>query len=190
MDGLNTRRTPALVIVRLIAGVFIFACGVAQALKADADRPLHIRAKNVDANEKTGVSVYRGNVVAIQGSFRLEAERLEVTMRDGQVDRLRAWGQPVRVRSCSDKGEELRGRAQRAEYDGAKRRIDLYRDVELSRDADVVSGNVLHYSLDDETFSAEGDAGDQVTAVVQPKKPPPAAGAPPPASPCRSETPR
>lgn len=142
----------------------------AHALKSDADQPINIRARNVESNEKTGVSLYRGNVVITQGSLRLEADRLEVTLRDGRAHLLRAWGDPVRLQSRSDKGEELRARAARLVYRANERLIDLYDKVELNRGADIFTAGVVHYALDEETFTAEGESGGQVTAVVQPAK--------------------
>ena len=142
----------------------------AHALKSDADQPINIRARSVESNEKTGTSVYRGNVVMTQGSLRVEADRLEVTSHDGQTDLVRAWGKPVRMHSRTDAGEEIRASAARAEYHGKGRRIDLYDDVEFRRDADVFSGAVVRYLLDEQTFSAEGGDNGQVSATIQPAK--------------------
>lgn len=142
--------------------------GNAHALKSDAEQPINIRAKHVDANEKTGVAIYRGNVVLTQGSLRLEAERMEVTTRDGRAQLLRAWGNPVRLRARSDKGEDLRAQANRTEYHASARRIDLYERVSLKRDADVVNSAVIHYQMENGTFTAEGGNDGQVTAVIQP----------------------
>jgi lipopolysaccharide export system protein LptA len=142
----------------------------AHALKSDADQPINIRARSVAANEKTGVSTYRGNVVLIQGSLRIEADRLEVTLHDGRTDLIRAWGKPLHMYTRTDAGEEIRATAARAEYHGKARRLDLYDEVELKRDADVFTGAVVHYLLDEQTFSAEGGADGQVTATIQPAK--------------------
>lgn len=161
--------TRAIAVTGVIGAMLL--CGpAAYALKSDADQPINIRARSVEANEKTGVSVYRGNVVLTQGSLRIEAERLEVTLREGRTELIRAWGKPVRMRSRTDRGEEIRARAERAEYHSPKRQLDLYGDVELRRDGDVFTGAVVHYALDDEIFTAEGGAGGQVSAVIQPAK--------------------
>lgn len=157
-------------LLHLLAGALLLTNTAAHALKGDADQPINIRARNVEASEKTGVSVYQGNVVLTQGSLRIEGDRLEVTLRNGAAELIRAWGKPVRLRTRTDRGEEIRAAAQRAEYRAGQRKIDLYRDVELYRDGDVFTGGVVHYALDDETFVAEGGDGGQVTAVIQPAK--------------------
>ena len=155
--------------------LFLFAMTLlgapsAHALKGDADQPINIRARSVEANEKTGVSVYTGNVVMTQGSLTIEADRLEVILRDRQTELVRATGKPVRMRARTDAGENVRARAARAEYHGKARKIDFFGDVELRRGADVFAGAVVHYSLDDETFTAEGGDGGQVSATIQPAK--------------------
>lgn len=143
---------------------------VAHALKSDAQQQIKIRANSVEASEKTGVSNYRGNVLMTRGTLKLEADRVEVTIRDGQTELVRAWGKPVRIQMRSDKGENLRARATRIEYRGNEQRIDLYGKVELTRDDDIFTGAVVHYALNDETFVAEGDNEGQVSAVLQPAK--------------------
>ncbi|MFL6624724.1 MAG: lipopolysaccharide transport periplasmic protein LptA [Sulfurifustaceae bacterium] len=165
---------PPLLIPVLAAALFCAAIAVHAATR-DTAQPINIRAHSVDANEKTGVSVYRGNVVMTQGTLRLNADRVEVHNRDGRVERVRAWGEPARLQTRTDRGEELRGRAARIEYHAATRRIDLYGSAELNRNDDVFRGNVVHYAIDDQTFSAEGKDDGQVSAVIQPTKPAPAA---------------
>lgn len=142
----------------------------AHALKTDADQPINIRARRVDANEKTGVSVYRGDVVLTQGSLRIEADRIEVTLRGGQTDLVRAWGKPARMYTRTDAGEDIHANSARIEYHGKARRIDLYEDVELKRDTDVFHGAVMHYLLDQQVFTAEGGDNGQVSATIQPAK--------------------
>jgi lipopolysaccharide export system protein LptA len=157
----------------LVLSLFALALLVApaaRALKSDADQPINIHARSVAANEKTGVSTYRGNVVLTQGSLRLEADRLEVTLHEGRTDLIRAWGKPLHMVTRTDAGEEVRATAARAEYHGKARRLDLYDEVELKRGADVFTGAVVHYLLDQETFSAEGGDDGQVTATIQPAK--------------------
>jgi lipopolysaccharide export system protein LptA len=179
MDGMKPPlRAPLFAIGRVYPRfclLFLFVMALlgspsAHALKGDADQPINIRARSVEANEKTGVSVYSGNVVMTQGSLTIEADRLEVILRDRQTDLVRATGKPVRMRARTDAGENVRARAARAEYHGKARKIDFFGDVELRRDGDVFAGAVVHYSLDDETFAAEGGDGGQVSATIQPAK--------------------
>src|SRR5438105_2651372 len=94
------------------------------ALTNDSDQPINIRAKNVDANEKNGISIYCGNVVLTQGSLRLQADRLEVRTSEHRAEVIMAWGKPVQLDNVTDTGEKLHAEALRAEYHATERRID------------------------------------------------------------------
>jgi lipopolysaccharide export system protein LptA len=141
------------------------------ALKGDADKPINIRAASVDANEKTGVAVYRGQVVMTQGSLRLEADRVEIAMREGQLERAQAFGKPAKLRSVADTGEEIQAHATRIDYQAKSRVADLQGKVWLKRGADVFTGATAHYELDTQRFTARGTTNGQVTAVIQPRPP-------------------
>lgn len=153
------------------ACLLLVASSGARARGSDAEQPIDIRARSVEANEKTGVSIYQGDVVMTQGSLRIEADRLEVTLRAGQVQQARGWGNPVRVRTRTEAGEELRARAQRLEYRARPRELDLYDNVELRRDGDLLTGSSVQYSLEQDSFVAKGGPKEQVHAVIQPAPP-------------------
>lgn len=152
-----------------LSAVLLLVANVpAHALKGDADQPINVRARSVEANEKTGVAVYRGDVVLTQGSLRIQAERIEVVMRNDRMQTVHAFGKPVKVRVRSDRGEELRASALRAEYAGPKQQLDLYGQVTLERDNDVLNGATVRYNLGSQDFAAEGSSEGQVSAVIQP----------------------
>ena len=154
----------------LLVNMALLCAPSAHALKSDADQPINIRARSVEANEKTGVSIYTGKVVMTQGSLQIEADRVEVTVRQRQTELIHATGKPLRLRTRTDAGESIRANAARLEYHEQTRRLDLYGDVELRRDADIFTGAVVHYLLDEETFTADGGDAGQVSATIQPAK--------------------
>lgn len=151
-------------------GAMLLCAPAAHALKSDAQQPINIRARSVAANEKTGVSVYRGDVVMTQGSLRIEADRLEVTLHNGRTDLIRAWGKPARLRSRTDAGDDIHASAARVEYRATAGQVDLYDNVAIERGADQFTAAVVHYLIEQQTFTAEGGDGNQVTATIQPAK--------------------
>ena len=156
---------------RLMAALAALAPLAAPAATNDARAPVQVRAHKVEVDERTGVSIYRGDVVMKQGSLELRADRVEVTTRDGRLQRLHATGTPTRVRARTAQGEELRASALRAEYHAGKRTLDLYGQVALQRDADVFRGAKAHYDLATDQFTATGNGDGRVTAVIQPPAP-------------------
>lgn len=152
----------------------VAALGVASsawALTDDAAQPIQISARSVELNDKTGVAIYRGNVSLTQGSLRLTANRVEVTRRDNRPELIRAFGNPVTVRQRADSGDDIVISGARADYHADKKKLDLYGDVVLKRNADVVRGAVVHYDLAAQRFEAEGAHDGQVTAVIHPAAP-------------------
>jgi lipopolysaccharide export system protein LptA len=157
-------------VILLVTTALAIAAGTAQALRSDAKQPINIHAKSVDVSEKTGVATYRGNVVLSQGTLKIEADRLEVHVRDGRTHVVRASGNPVQLRTRTDAGEDLHITANRAEYYVQERRINLYDNVILRRNKDVVTGSTVRYHFDTQSLSADG--GDKgVSAVIHPAAP-------------------
>ena len=155
----------------MIAPLLLLPMTVARALKQDRDQPVKVNAASVNMNEKTGVTVYRGNVVLIQGSLRIEADNVEVRTRDMRVDTVTAVGRPVRLRALLDNREaELKASAERLVLYAETRSVDLSGNVQLRQGGDQFSAQHLHYALDEQRISAQGgdNADERVYAIIQP----------------------
>ncbi len=73
----------------IVAGLLSFAVF---ALQQDAQQPIEIKAHTVLIDERTGVSIYTGNVKVSQGSLRLSAETVHVFSVKNQVNKMIAKG--------------------------------------------------------------------------------------------------
>jgi len=147
----------------------------AYARNNDGDNPLSINARSVEADEKTGTAVYRGNVVLEQGSLSIRADRLEVRSHQNQTEYVVATGQPVRLRQQSDgQNEEIQAEAEKVEYHVISRKVDMSGNVSLRQGTDLFMGHALHYDIDNKRLSATGDDSDdgRIKVTIQPKKPP------------------
>ena len=69
---------------------------------ADREQPIEVRARSVEVNEKTGVSVYRGDVIVRQGSLELRGDLVEIRTRDKKPERIDAYGKPATARQGDD----------------------------------------------------------------------------------------
>jgi len=146
---------------------------IAHALRKDADEPIRVSARSVETNEKTGVAVYRGDVLVEQGGLSIRADRIEVRTRNKRTDSMRATGKPVKLRQRADEAtDETRAEADRIDYRVASGQIEMTGNVTVHRGEDVFTGNVLQYDLDDRTLKASGDeSGDgRIHAVIQPAR--------------------
>jgi lipopolysaccharide export system protein LptA len=151
------------------------AWSTAQARESDRNQPLNVRAATVNVDEKTGTSVYRGNVVLTQGSLRLEADRLEVrTDKNRRMQTLIATGRPARLRGFTEnRDEELRADAERVVYQAAKREIEMSGNAWARQGQDEFRAQHIHYGIDDKQLVARGGDGadGRVHVILQPRGP-------------------
>ncbi|SCZ50612.1 lipopolysaccharide transport periplasmic protein LptA [Thiohalomonas denitrificans] len=149
----------------------LFAPSLAGALSSDREQPIHIRAASVEINEKTGVSVYTGDVNVTQGSMELTAEELIVHYRNGEVSRMESKGQPATFRQQPDGAlHEVRGEALRIEYDADAEKAYLVGQGHLWRGNDEFLGERIVFDTLENTVHATSGDDDRVHAVIQPRK--------------------
>ena len=128
--------------------------GPAGALSSDKDQPLDLEADSAEIDEGKGMSVYIGNVIATQGSMRLESDRLTVFHSGTKAERLEADGKPARFQQLADDSPEpVKARARRLEY-----RFDS-EELILTGDAVVLQGK--------DTFQSDRITYDRVKSVVK-----------------------
>ena len=162
--------------VLLTAVYFLLGLTVVSAAHAgrdDMDEPIRINARSVEANEKTGAAVYRGNVVAEQGRLSIKADRIEIRTKNNQTELIQATGSPVKLRQQPDAtSEEIQAEAKRIDYHVSTRKLDMIGEVSLRRGDDLFTGSVLHYDLDAKSMNATGDdkSDGRIHAVIQPRK--------------------
>ena len=59
--------------------------GLGKALESDQDQPITIESDQAELDQIAEVGTYTGNVVVSQGSFRLNADSMVVTVEDGEL---------------------------------------------------------------------------------------------------------
>jgi len=128
--------------------------GPAPGLSTDKDQPLDLEADSAEIDEAKGLSTYAGNVVATQGSMRLESDRLTIFHKGSKAERLEAVGKPARFQQLADDSPEpVKARAQLVEY-----RFDS-EELLLTGDAVVLQGK--------DTFKSDRITYDRVRSVVK-----------------------
>lgn len=91
--------------------------GHAMALSTDKDQPIEVEADGMEIDDRTGVTIYTGNVEMQQGSIRLKADKATIYQNGNKDDRLEAEGNPVHFRQRPDgKKEDIKGHAKRIHY--------------------------------------------------------------------------
>lgn len=140
------------------------------ALPGDQDKPIHLEADRAQLDQRTGISVYRGNVVITQGSLRLAADTVTINMKDGTFQHLEAVGDPAsfRYKPAADQ-EEIQGTSQRIEYDVTADRVIMTTNARVTRAQDVFIGDRIEYELDKNLVRAKGAGQERVQITIQPQ---------------------
>jgi lipopolysaccharide export system protein LptA len=185
------------------AGCCAMGCWVALAAlpawaeKADRTKPVVVEADqggSIDLQRQ--VLVYTGNVVVVQGTMQLRAERIEMRQTADGHRLAVAWGQSGKPASWRQKREGLdeiiEGSADRIEFDGKADTLRLLgkgvvRRLRGAAVADEISGNNILWENGSELLKVEGgsatpgSASGRVRAVLSPRVETPPAPATPPA---------
>lgn len=147
----------------------------AHAEKADREKPIHLEADTVTIDDIKKVSVYQGNVILSQGTMMVRADWVQVTQNAEGLDKVNATGRPVAFRQKMDGSEEfIEGFADRVEFDGVTRQLELIGQARLRRGSDELRGTQISYNANTEFFKVVGqpDAktpSGRVRAVIRPK---------------------
>ena len=163
-----------------LAAVLALGSSLVAALPEDRTQPIQLEASRGQLDQKTGVSVYEGNVVITQGSMRLNADTVTIHVQDNNFQRLEAVGKPVDLhyRQAVDK-PELQGTSQRVDYDVAGAKVTMSGNARLVQGQDVFTGEQIEYNLKDDVVKARGAGSNgRIQFTIQPQtaapKPPPA----------------
>ena len=119
----------------------------------DSDAPIEVTSDQLSVDQTDGTAVFTGNVVVVQGAFRLTSDRVEVEYTETEpreIERMLAFDNVVIVRGVdAAEGDE-------AVYTLADRVVVMTGDVLLTQEQSAISGEVLTVQLDDGTGVMEG----------------------------------
>ena len=163
--------------VLLYASLFVLACGWSgqvAALSSDREQPIELEADSAHIDERTGVSVYTGNVKLTQGSTKLLADRLTVE-RGEDGNRVVAEGQPATFsQQPDDKPEPVEGRAKTIDYHTGRERVILTGSAEVWQGGNRFASERIVYDTATDTVrggqaSPGAKPGERVRITIQPQ---------------------
>ncbi|OQS10725.1 lipopolysaccharide transport periplasmic protein LptA [Chromobacterium violaceum] len=161
----------------LLAGLLLSAAALAHAEQADKTKPIEITSDNGCTMEQTkGISTCTGNVVVVQGTLRLNADKVVATQDQQGNQTLQATGRIVTFRQKLDNNSGwIEGQSSKLDYDSAKHFAVLTGNARVKRNGDLVIGNVITYDTQSEVYqvmgggASAGKGGGRTTVILQPK---------------------
>ena len=143
-----------------------------RALEADREQPINIEADKASLNDKTGFSIYEGNVRLQQGTLIFTGSRMTVQLTDKKLDTIILTGTPATyVQRPEGKDTDQHAEAMRIEYYAIDERVILLVKARIweSGDEEFRSDRIV-FNLQTDTVDAGGggDSG-RVHITLQPR---------------------
>lgn len=147
----------------------------AQALPEDREKPIHVSADSASIDEKTGFTVYLGDVKITQGTLLIEADRVELQRGDEGVEVVTAYGEQAHFRQKPDVDKPYTDAwGDTIIYKVEKEHLTLKKNAKVISEQDTFTGDRILYNLKTSIVDAfsdtkEGSAG-RVEMIIQPSK--------------------
>lgn len=141
------------------------------ALPEDVEQPVNISADNARFDEKSGEAVYRGSVVVIQGTLKVQGDTLTLRVDEqGALTTARTLGKPARYQQRTDPAKGLvNATADEIQFDHRTGTIILLGNALLKQDGASFSGPRIVYSTEKKQIEASGNSQQRVQLVFPPQ---------------------
>ncbi|MBM3115979.1 lipopolysaccharide transport periplasmic protein LptA [Jeongeupia naejangsanensis] len=156
-----------------LSALILLAAPMAHAENADREKPMNIEADHANFDQKNNVGVYTGNVIVVQGTMTLKADKVTVRQDADGNQFSQGDGKPVKFRQRMDTGEWVDANSLHYDYDGKTGILKLINKAWVRRDTgDEVIGDVIVYDMATSTYQAQTDGkpGSRVNITLMPKK--------------------
>ena len=150
------------VLPAVVAAWLLLASAVAQAERADRDKPVNIEAERMTYDDLRQVNIFDGKVVLTQGTLTILADRIVVRQDPEGFQHGSAEKGPAGFAYFRQKREGVdeivQGWGERIEYDAKGEKADMIGRARFLRGVDEVRGNTIRYDGRSEFYSVNGGA--------------------------------
>jgi lipopolysaccharide export system protein LptA len=157
---------------RILALLLSFSAAFAIALPEDRDQPMRITADKAERDDINGITIYRGNVVLIQGTLKLESDTLTIYLADEEPTKIIAEGSPAKMQTRPELDKAMvYARGEVITYYRPEERVNMQTNGYVAQDGSVVEGDSIDYFIEKQLIKAESDQsreGDKVVHVIPP----------------------
>jgi lipopolysaccharide export system protein LptA len=182
---MNTRRhsLPVPLSMPILVATLGLSAAPVWADRSDRDKPVNLEANRITIDEGKKVQILEGNVVLVQGTLTIRAEKLVVTQDANGFQKGVAYSGAGRLATFRQKregkDEYIDGEAERIEYDSKADKAELFDKAYIKSGLDEVQGQYISYDAKTENYlvtggspaagAGKGGRQERVRAVIQPK---------------------
>lgn len=143
----------------IMSWLLLIGTNPAMALSSDREQPANIEADNIEFDLRKGTRTFTDNVLAVQGTLRLKADKLVANYENNQLVGAKAWGSLARFKQRPDnEPNDVEGWARRIVVDQAKNTLTLIGDAALRQGMDTMRGQKIVYNMANNTLKVSGGA--------------------------------
>lgn len=142
------------------------------ALPSDNTKPITITSGEAQYNQHGSTLVYQGNVVAIQGTTQLMADRVVVHFNpENKIDNLEAFGQPAVFSTLtSEQRGKLVAKANSIEFHPLVSRVQLKENGSVSQDGNSMKAPHIVIDIANESIVSKPSPLGKTTIVLEPQQ--------------------
>jgi len=142
---------------------------MAHARKSDFSKPIDVNADRSEYDEKAGVQVLIGNVEIIQGTMKIKADRIAISLDiNNQLSKIEGSGSPIEFEQENEAGEAVSGQANAIEYDASSGSLVLTGNATLRQPGQRLQSERIVFNSTEQKVSAEGGEKGRVSIRIQP----------------------
>lgn len=142
-------------------------------LDSDSEQPITIDSNTATYDDATDTSTYTGNVISVQGSIRVNSDKLVVYLKDGEAEKLVFTGKRAKFKQTPSPGsEDIVGEALTGEYYPKKNLLILIDEATVWQGNATYSSKLIEYDIKTSLVKAGEKSSDskRVHVILKPKQ--------------------
>lgn len=172
----SSRRVPVkrLGFIGLLTSICLLTAvlSTANARQSDLTKAIDVRADKSEYDERAGTQTLSGNVEISQGTMKIKADRIAISLENNALSKIEGTGSPIRFEQENEEGELMQGEAERIIYNAISGTLVLQGSATLTQPRQNLVSEQITFDARTQKVSAEGggDSG-RVTIQIQPPTP-------------------
>jgi lipopolysaccharide export system protein LptA len=143
------------------------------ALETDADQPITIDSNTATYDDVTATSTYTGNVISIQGSIKVNSDKLVVYFVEGDAEKMVFTGKKAKFKQTPSPGaEDITGEALTGEFYPKKNLLVLIDQATVWQGTATYTSDYIEYDSKRSVVKAGEKSSDakRVHVLLKPKQ--------------------
>lgn len=136
------------------------------ARQSDLTKPIDVRADSSEFDEKAGVQTLTGNVEITQGTLKISADFIAISLKNNALSTLEGRGSPIKFVQENEAGELMQGEAREIIYNALNGTLVLKGSASLSQPRQSLTSEKITFNAQTQKVSADG-GGDKGRVSIQ-----------------------